>query len=395
MPGARLLDVTRLASRAGLLPTGVDRVELAYLRALTADGGRPVFGLCRTALGFVLLDRIGLLALGQAVATRDFGRADWLSRLNRRLTPAARLGQSFVRRHAMARSTRRRLPRLLARVPAGFTYFNVGHSNLTDAVCRGIRACDGARIAILIHDTIPLDWPDMQRANTVAAFAAKLQVAQRHADRIICTSAACAADVTRHMAGHGPVPPIVTAHLGLDLPRPAPEEIPPGVMPLRPYFVALGTIEPRKNHALLLDVWDNWGPGAPALLICGRRGWRNTEVFARLDAGVPHVHEVTDLSDGAIAALLAGSRGLVFPSFAEGFGLPPLEAASLGAPLICADLPACRELLGDWAVYVDPKDQYRWKKEVERLADATSRDRRAAFVPPSWTAHFRAVLSDA
>lgn len=394
MAGPRLLDVTRLVSRAGLLPTGVDRVELAYLRALTADGGSPVFGLCRTALGFVLLDRIGLLALGQAVASRDFGRADWVSRLNRRLTPAARLGQSFVRRHAVARSTRRGLPRLLAHVPDGFTWFNVGHSNLTDAVCRAIRAQPGARLSVLLHDTIPLDWPDMQRPHSVAAFAAKLRVAQRHADRIICTSAACAADVTRHMTPLGRVPPIVTAHLGVDPQRPAPEEIPPGVMPLRPYFMVLGTIEPRKNHALLLDIWDDWGPGAPDLLICGRRGWRNADVFARLDAGVPHVREVAGLSDGAVAALLTGARGLLFPSLAEGFGLPPLEAASLGAPVICADLPACRELLGDSAVYADPKDHYRWKNESARLAVATAPDRRTAFVPPVWAAHFRVVLSD-
>ncbi len=391
---ARLIDVTRLASRAGLFATGVDRVELAYVQALAADGNAPAFGLCRTALGFVLLDRMGLLALAHSVTTRDFPAPDLLSRLNRRLSHAARLGQSFARRHAIARARRGRLKRLLRRLPHGFTYYNVGHSNLTAPVCRAIRAQPSARIAVMIHDTIPLDFPEMQRAGSVAQFSAKLVVAQKYADRLICTSDACAFDVTRHMGGKGPMPPIITAHLGIHLPTPVPEDIPPGIMPLRPYFVSLGTIEPRKNHAMLLDIWEDWGPGAPELLICGTRGWRNAEVFVRLDEGVPHVTEVSGLSDGAIASLLQRSQGLLFPSVAEGFGLPPLEAASLGVPVVCADLPACRELLGNWAVYVGGQDRYLWQNEIKRLLQATSTDCRDPLRPPDWPAHFRTVFAN-
>ena len=391
MTPARLLDVSRLVSRAGQVATGVDRVELAYLRTLTSDGATPVFGLCRTALGFVLLDRAGLLALAQAFVTRAFPKPDLLSRLNRHLSDPARLGQSFARRHAIARASRGRLRRLLRRVPDGFTYLNVGHSNLTRPVCRAVKSRPGARIVVLIHDTIPLDWPQMQRDGTVAQFRAKLEVARRFADRIICTSESCAADVRRHLGAMPP--PIVTAHLGVEVPRPAPEDIPLGLMPLRPYFVVLGTIEPRKNHALLLDIWDDWGPGAPDLLICGHRGWRNADVFARLDAGVPHVTEAPALSDGAVAALLQGSQGLLFPSLAEGYGLPPLEAAALGVPVICAELAACRELLGDWAVYVDAQDRYSWAKEIKRLMQDEPGRRRDRLAPPHWSSHLRAALA--
>lgn len=393
MAPARLLDVSRLASRAGLVATGVDRVELAYLRQLSADPRVPVFGLCRTALGFVLLDRAGLAALAAAFASRDFPRADLISRLNRRLTEAARRGQSFVRRMAIARCRRRGLRRMLRVLPRGFVYLNVGHSNLTAPVCKAVKARRKARIAILIHDTIPLDWPDMQREGASADFAGKFAVAKRFADALICTSQACAADVRRHMRG-GRVPSIITAHLGIDIPAPAPEDIPIGVMPLRPYFMILGTIEPRKNHAMLLDIWEDLGPGAPALLICGHRGWRNADVFARLDAGVPHVKEVSGLSDGAIAALLLRSQGLLFPSFAEGYGLPPLEAAALGVPVIASDLPACRELLGNWAVYAAAQDRYLWEKEIKRYVQASPSDRTVTMAVPDWASHFRIVLSD-
>lgn len=392
MTGARLLDVTRIASRAGQVATGVDRVELAYIDALAADVSVPVYGLCRTALGFVLLDRAGLLALGQAFAKRSFGAPDVLSRLNRQLTSAARLGQSFARRHAVARARRHRLRQLVSRLPRDLVYLNVGHSNLNASVCRAIKARKDTRIVILLHDTIPLDWPEMQRPGSVKAFAVKLKVAQEFADLVICTSQVCASDVTRHMAQLGGVPPIVVAHLGVNVPVSVPEDIPPGLMPLRPYFVILGTIEPRKNHKLLLDIWDSWDAGAPELLICGHRGWRNDAVFARLDDGVPHVREVAGLSDGALTALLKHAHGLLFPSYAEGFGLPPLEAAALGTPVLAADLPACRELLGNWAVYAGSQDCYSWKKEIKRLLQSTPDHRNKPFVPPDWASHFNIVF---
>ncbi len=81
--------------------------------------------------------------------------------------------------------------------------------------------------------------------------------------------------------------PVTVAPIGTTLAAPA--SAPPDLDLSRPYFVALGTIEPRKNHALLLDAWDLLAQRLPAsavprLFIFGRRGWCNEAVFARLDA---------------------------------------------------------------------------------------------------------------
>ena len=104
---ARLLDLSRLVSRAGRRPTGIDRVELAYLKAFLADTV-PVFGLIRSAWGFLLLDRQGCQALLDRVSGHvSWGQADLLSRLRRNLSPARQCAESDLRRVAMARRTAR------------------------------------------------------------------------------------------------------------------------------------------------------------------------------------------------------------------------------------------------------------------------------------------------
>ncbi|MCB5199267.1 glycosyltransferase family 4 protein [Loktanella sp. TSTF-M6] len=395
MTRTRLLDISRLVSRAGLTPTGVDRVELAYVDAFLADTQTPVYGLARTALGLALLDRKGLTAFATACRTGSFDLPDILSRLNGNLTPAARRGQSFVRWRAVDRCRPHRLGRMLDRLGSGLSYYNVGHSNLTGQLLRTLSNHDGSRVTVLIHDTIPLDHPDMQRPKSVPRFRKMLTAALNHADQLICTTQAAANDLRRHAGPRAGQLDVVVAPLGVTPPRPAPEEIPYRLSPVRPYFMVVGTIEPRKNHALLLDIWQDWGPGAPDLLICGRRGWLNEDVFRRLDEGVPHVKEAHDLSDGAIAALLAGSQGLLFPSFAEGYGLPPIEAAALGVPVICADLAACREAMGDWPVYLNPSDRYEWSIEIRTLLDHAPARRTSRRDAPSWKQHFDTVLTSA
>jgi glycosyltransferase involved in cell wall biosynthesis len=111
------------------------------------------------------------------------------------------------------------------------------------------------------------------------------------------------------------------------------------------------------------------------------------------------VLERGDLADGPLASLLAAGCGLLHPSLAEGFGLPPHEAAALGVTPVCAPLPVYRETLGDAAVYVDPGDLYQWRNAVLRLASidgagqGTSGTGRESYVPPTWESHFKLALT--
>jgi glycosyltransferase involved in cell wall biosynthesis len=157
----------------------------------------------------------------------------------------------------------------------------------------------------------------------------------------------------------------------------------------------------------LLDLWQEMHRCQPAdqiphLLILGRRGWSNREVFQRLDT-LPFmgktVFEMPDLPDGDVAHLLAQSCGLLFPSHVEGYGLPPLEAQSLGVTVIVPPLPIYRETLGNYPVYAGLDDSYSWIETIMRLKDGHKGERVSAQNGggqadlAQWDQHFKIVLS--
>ena len=388
----RLLDVTRLVSRIGKTLTGIDRVELAYLHEFVARPD-PCFLLCRTAYGFVLLGRGTGSELLRVAQTGISEPADFLSRLRRGLTPEQQRAQSWVRRRALARSNAAHLSEMIAQyLPGRFEYYNVGHTNFDTALVRQLKRVGQVRLNVLIHDTIPLDFPEVQRSESVQRHAKLVRSVSEHADRIITISESSRRYLLPHLERFGRIPEVVVAHLGIPAPTPKYSEIPEHLDLSGNYFVTVGTIEPRKNHELLLEVWDTLPAPKPRLFICGSRGWLNEGVFARLDQKPECVVEVADLSDGALAALVHGSIAMLFPSFAEGFGIPPVEAAIMGVPIVCSDIAVFKEILGSTPVYHEAGDIYSWSETIKDLL--VNKAKVAPIDPMPWSAHFELVFDE-
>ncbi len=125
------------------------------------------------------------------------------------------------------------------------------------------------------------------------------------------------------------------------------------------FWLAVGSLEPRKNYETLLDALDLYWPRSPRplpLRIAGGEGWKSEALRRRLEsmAGQGRVEWLGYVPDAELARLYAGATALVFPSWYEGFGLPVLEAMDRGAPVICSDAASLPEVGGDAAIYVDP-----------------------------------------
>ena len=391
---AHLIDVTRTVSRAGQTATGIDRIERAYIEQLI-NVETPLSGLLRTKLGYLLLNKSGCQDLVDHYTHGFWGGTDFISRLTRRNNLRLGIAETGLRRAAQDRATPRRLAAMLSRhLPDGTVYFNIGQTNLTDRVIHAVKTIPDSKIVTYIHDTIPLDWPETQTQKSHLKFKRHLDRAARHADMVLCNST----DTKNHVLRHAPE----IAHAEVitpGLPEISVGTAPTGAWTGQPYFVVIGTLEPRKNIGLLLDIWDEM-PKAfkPHLLICGKRGWLNEDVFLRLDNSSDRVHELNDLPDNALWALLQSSNGLLFPSRAEGFGYPAMEAAHIGVPIICTPLPVFKELLGDYPIYAETSERYLWRNKIEQLAQrrrgqSGEQKKMGGFEAPTWQAHFNRLFT--
>jgi len=400
-----LLDISRLISRVGRGPfTGIDRVELAYFRELL-DRPEPVFFLCRMPKSYAILDR----GAGCEIFNKINGKTKWGSRGLARLvapgaTPDGQAALADVWRLAQGKTPVSGLRDCFKRLfPSGVKYFNVGHSNLRGDVFEAVKRLEGSTIIVLIHDVIPLDYPQYSRPEVTERFQGDLERVGRFADRVIYNSELTQRDAERYFQGWGRMPEGVVAHLGIDMPSGGASFL---AASERPSFCVVGTIEPRKNHLMLLEIWQGFAATLPAeevpeLHIMGRRGWNNENVFKILDTdpmiGV-HVFEHNSMSDSELQEQLAKCWATLFPSFAEGFGLPLVEAALLGVPVICGENAIYREILGDYPLYLNVDNSYRWSQRILgragriRESEVERQVRGKSVTISDWNGHFDRIF---
>lgn len=369
-----LIDLTRLCSRhlEGLQATGVDRVTLAYLRhyrsrarALVRHRGRQ---LC---LSHRASDRLFAALLGES----DNARRD--------------IQWAVAPTHLMN-----------LRPKADSLFFHLDHSGLEDPGYARWLAESDLHPVYFVHDLIPMTHPEYARPGEDRRHRQRLHTMARTGRGLIFNSSATWKSCQAHRRQQSLAPQVleIIAPLGAEpLPPPCRER------PFAdPYFLVVGTIEPRKNHLLLLQLWRHWlslEESVPRLVLIGRRGWECEQVvdlLERCPALADSVVELASCEDQELSNWLAHARALLFPSFAEGFGLPVVEALSLGIPVLASDLPAFREAVADIPEYVDPLDGPGWLSALRDYRDGgpryhAQRARLRRFQPWRWSDHFALV----
>jgi glycosyltransferase involved in cell wall biosynthesis len=284
----------------------------------------------------------------------------------------------------------------------GRIYLNIGHSGLDRPGLAEWFGSDEIRAVFMVHDLIPITHPEYCRPGGSEKHKKRVNLMLRVGRGVIANSQATLDVMTDYAMRRGlPLPPMLNAWLGAT-PLPASDTKPLGVT--EPFFVALGTIEGRKNHLMLLKLWQiliaKHGPSTPRLVVIGQRGWENDAAFALLDSHAAlrdYVIELPRCTDAELAHYLRDATALLFPSFAEGYGMPLVEALGVGTPVIASNLAVFHELAGDISEYLAPDDITGWQSIIEKYSEPGSPKRTAqlsrmsAYAMPTWDQHFAKV----
>lgn len=370
-----LLDVTRLVALrwTGRQANGIDRVCLAYLHH---------FGPRARAV----VQHRGLIRVLSPTASNSLFKC--LAE-HRRIGARSRLLAILASALPQARQ-----------VQPGSLYLNVSHTDYDLPTHTRWIAHHDLRAIYLLHDLIPILHPEHCRPHAVTRHTGRVRSALLHGAGIIVGSGAVARDLSHYAEQlQLPCPPVTVAPLaGAALRGQVTRQADDS-----DYFLCVGTIESRKNHRLLVKVWQRMhaamGRAAPRLVIVGRWGTgvatlRETLAASGMVDGLIEI--VEDCSDDALATLMLGARAMLMPSLAEGFGLPMAEALSLGVPVIASDLPCFHEVGQGIPCLLDPHDVAAWEARIVALDPAASRRQRRidalrGYCPPSWQEHFEQV----
>jgi glycosyltransferase involved in cell wall biosynthesis len=384
-------DLTRLfISPIQRTPRGIDRHDLGLARHFFNDWGGDCFGTLPTPVG------VRCIARGHAVRILDSALENWgehvrtdqderFQKVRDRIlnghcsvngplahTPRAYLhvGTAIAK---MLRSAGLALGPLAAgALPKGTLYVNTGQVGIAlPQFLSWLKRRPDIKTVLMLHDTIPMDHAEYVVPSSRGFHQNMVDCAARHAAALIVNSQAAETTIRRELARSGRLDiPVFREHLPVpDVFARGPDPDP--ALAQVPYFVIAGTIEPRKNHLLLLNIWRELvrthDRAAPLLVIVGNR-WREYEAITRIlersTALQNHVIEVAGLSSQALRTLMSNACGLLMPSFAEGFGLPIIEALAVGTPVVASDIPAHREAGGPYATYVSPIDGLGWLSAI-------------------------------
>jgi glycosyltransferase involved in cell wall biosynthesis len=254
----------------------------------------------------------------------------------------------------------------------------------------------GVELYFVVYDLLPVLRPDVFVPQADTTFRRWLTTVTAVADGVACISRAVADELAGWLA-HNPPPrsgalKIKHFHLGADLGPAHPAQAGPAVatdpalaaLGNAPAILMVGTVEPRKGHAQALAAFEQlWETGCAAnLVIVGKQGWMVEPLARRLRSHPEQgkrLHWLEGADDKLLAQLYDASAALLAASEGEGFGLPLIEAARHGLPIIARDLPVFVEVAGEHAFYFSGTDPQALAARLREWLDLHA----AAKAPPS------------
>lgn len=326
----------------------------------------------------------------------------------------ARRGSQNPRVRPVARRALDRLTRLLrpsaerrAATPfqSGDIYVSVG----MDAWDRDLSVLDTARrelnlaVVTTCYDLVPYRLPHLVNEAERHRIPEHLRTLAKLSDVVMCISDDTLSDFRAFLATEG-LRNVKLSRIRLGAEIESPEAAPPSFAKRleHDFIIYVSSLSRRKNHELLYRVY-SWagslGISLPQMIFVGR-GTPESKELQTLMALDPNVADrivhIADASDQDVRWLYQNCMFTVFPSLAEGWGLPVAESTLFRKPCLAANLPAVREIAGELHQYLDPYSTDQWLGGISRLAsDSDERDRRVGtLIASNWQRGWRDAADD-
>jgi glycosyltransferase involved in cell wall biosynthesis len=411
-------DVTHLVFRmAARAMTGIDRIDLAYGRHFASANGAVTGTFCGATGPHVINTPTLRKIVAQAQrgswehepleTDKNFRRVrDWLDGqapgqeiAHKLISPQVGLANQLAARFWWGRCHAAVWDRV---VPTGAIYLNIAEHWLEyHRYFDWLGRRPDVQAVFFVHDLLPFDYPEYFRPGYEAVFRRRFETIAKRGTAFIVSTNVVRDRLREALAPQGKSnAPIHVA------PFPSPLALADVAeadtdAPSHPYFVLISTIEPRKNHLLVLNVWRElaalMGEATPRLVLVGSRGWENEQVIDMLDrcAGIAnHVLRTARISRNGLTWLIRHAQALLMPSFDEGYGLPLVEALSLGTPVIASDTATFREVTRGSALLLPAIDGVGWRETIMAYATRAApawqlaQAKAKPFRPPNWDGYF-------
>lgn len=299
------------------------------------------------------------------------------------------------------------------KIPAGSVFFDmdsVWHNRLKRSFLYPALKQRGVKIVTLLHDLIPITHPQFCHKNTTMNFMTYAGAVLLHTDLVIATTEATrkvldkltdTLGIERKKSVVIPLGSDFSKHIDDDG---IAEEPDPEIVELATgkYILMVGTVEPRKNHKLLVDALDAGLADETDvnIIFAGKIGW-NIEEFIERMRNHPlfgkRLFFFEQPNDASIEYLYKNAFAVAFPTFMEGFGLPVIEAFQHNTPVIASNIEVLREIARGFANYFDNSSPEDFIKCVKKLIDnpeeyKKKKDNLKNYVPVTWDSVTAAVL---
>ncbi|WKY58261.1 glycosyltransferase family 1 protein [Vibrio sp. SNU_ST1] len=238
----------------------------------------------------------------------------------------------------------------------------------------------GVYICIVVYDILPITMPTFFHSGIRNAFPLWGKMISERSDLLLCISESVAHELEEFIRSSSVVRELPYTiehfHLGADFSASPSEDTQLEVeeeglkgIDLSKTFLMVGTIEPRKGHQQVVDAFERLSGSFEdyTLLIVGRVGWNTESLIKKLELAnlqASNIKWLSDCADETLQYLYKNARALIAASYGEGFGLPLIEAAQYGIPIIARDIPVFREVAGQHAYFFEDSIEFEVVKDA-------------------------------